>query len=410
MELDDVLTGQEQQASYTARLDLGAGYPQLAVPEFVRVLYADPKLGEASLAMTPDWTPRRQADVDVRLRASVLQFLNVDERTAADLVVSPTFSGGTGLDRAITAAVRLCEEDGAPHTHVVACTPSIDVMRFLLEERGSSVQAHFVENKYPYLGALDADRVIDMIAELRRASHAAGIVIILTSPENPTGEMWTREALEALTQTAIECRAVLVVDHAYLTAGVHQRQEVCAIWEIAPGECNWIGVWDTGKTFGLNEDKLGFVISGNERVESCLSFALSTLQFGVARRQKILFAQILSAAPGAEYVSDLREVCRENLRSATSLAANSPLLPATIRGGSVLLIELADPRWSDERVRRGLLAQGVGVVAGRVFFHTAWRPRNFIRVALAREPEYFRRAFRAVVDFASTSPSLQARL
>ena len=283
--------------------------------------------------------------------------------------------------------------------HVVTCSPSIDVMRLLLEEHGSTVQPHFIENKVPFLGALDVDQMLDKAASIRADFPSDGIVILLTSPENPTGEIWTLDALEAVAMAAIRLSGIVIADHAYLTAGVHAVDDVPAIWEVAPDACDWLGIWDTGKTFGLNEDKLGFLIWRSDRLGACAELALSTLQFGVARRQKLLFTRILAQARRAGYVDSLRELCRRNLETAISQVGDAPLAPRNVTGGSVLLLELSDMAYTDEEARVGLLAERVGVVAGRVFFHTAWKPSSLLRVALAGEPDYFGRAFSALGDF-----------
>jgi hypothetical protein len=52
---------------------------------------------------------------------------------------------------------------------------------------------------------------------------------------------------------------------------------------------------------------------------------------------------------------------------------------------------------TDEDARRHLLANGVGVIAGSVFFHTDWQPRGLLRIALARDPNYFIQALTKLV-------------
>ena len=178
---------------------------------------------------------------------------------------------------------------------------------------------------------------------------------------------------------------ILIVDHTFVVAGV-QTKRVSRIWDAVP-EGQWISVWDTGKTFGLNEEKIGVLFCGHDSLLEALDDSLAVLQFGIARRQKLFFASVLHAARYYGHVSDLRTVISENLQALLNVMGDRVRAPVA---GSMALVDVApaDP----ETVRRKLLANGVGVVSGDVFFHDDWRPSAWIRVALARDRDHFRAA------------------
>jgi aspartate/methionine/tyrosine aminotransferase len=341
------------------------------------------------------WTSARQAELDACVEQAVLGLLGIRAQRLQSM--QTTFSGGVALDRALAAVLGLARARGAERVHVVTCSPSIDIIPQFLGEHESFTSVHYVETRHPYMGYLDEDRLMDEITSVRRAHPHEGLVVILTSPENPTGEVWSEASLAKVGDACAANEATLIVDHAYLLAGVHDPSSVPGVWNVLPVGLDWIGTWDTGKTFGLNDDKLGFIFSGSERTSRAVEIALSTLQYAMARRQKLVFARLLGADVAKQSIDELRKVCRRNLAAADRIANGSSLSVRRPAAGSVALLKLAGG-YIDEDVRRVLLAGGVGVVAGRVFFHTNWQPPQYVRIALARSPEAFDEALMQLVS------------
>jgi aspartate/methionine/tyrosine aminotransferase len=292
--------------------------------------------------------------------------------------------------------LRMARVSDIERTNVITTSPSIDIMKFLLEERTSQVKRHFVEAADELVGTLDPDPIIERIALVRRRSARDGLIVLLTSPENPTGAIWSRTALQAISASCCDHDGTLIVDHAFLTAGVHDAKCVPAIWDNAVDGSDWIAIWDTGKTFGLNEDKLGFLVASSSRVSSSIRFALNVVQFDVPRRQKLLFAKILRSPFAWTHAAELRAACRENVSIAEELSWGNALEVLPVAAGSLGLLRLEEHQ-IDELVRVRLLQAGIGVVSGSVFFHGVRRPTSFLRVALARTPSYFQEAFARLV-------------
>lgn len=358
------------------------------------------------------WSTRRPvADaraLDARLEQSVGAYLRIPPGAAQP--ARPTFSGGVALDRALVAARALV---GGPTSYVITTTPSIDIMRLLLQERRGNLRPRFVESRAGRFGNLDPTAIIEALAAIRSDSTDAGIIVLLTSPENPTGEVWSTEALHAIGLASQDADAVIVVDHAFLTAGIHTRGAVPAAWDALPAGCRWLATWDTGKTFGLDDDKLGFLISGDEDAAHAVDRALDVIQYDVSRRLKTFFSEMLASVAASAYENRLSQVCSTNRQTLESCAADTGLAVLPAPAGSLALLRIDRQHGSDEHVRRALLDDGVGVVAGRVFFHTEWCLTDLLRVALAREPEHFAHAARAVVRLLRTParrPSFPSQL
>lgn len=386
---DVTLTLQELQAAHHARYDLGPGYPQLPVPEYIQRLYRDDTIEALSLLFAPQWSPKEQEHVDADLERAVRRFLGIPG--SVEPRVRATFSGSVALDRVITAVAQYGSPASARGTvDFITTTPCIDVIPLFLSERGN-VKANFVASRRDSMpGALDA-RAIMAAIELCAKKRNPRLAVLLSSPENPTGAVWSAQDLSSIATACKEVNAVLVVDHCFAVAGVHSPDELPRVWDLPGDDLDWIAIWDTGKTFGLNEDKLGFVVASNHEMLELVDSAITVTQFGVARRQKLFFGELLTRAVYFRHTEALRTTCRANLALASELAPDMVTLPPA--AGSLLMLDLTTIGMADQDARRRLLKDGVGVVAGSAFFHTNWRPKNFIRLALAREPAYFAAGF-----------------
>jgi aspartate/methionine/tyrosine aminotransferase len=388
------LTTQEIEVAHHAEHDLGPGYPQIPLADPLRDLCLSKEIGRTSLAFPPAWTPERQSALDEELALAVASFLSLPPGPHHSVRV--TFSGSVALNRALTALINRLRKRGANRIEVITTSPSIDIMRLFLEER-SEVDAHFDENRGGRIDApLDPEPLVEQIRKPTSRSDI-GKLVLLTSPENPTGNVWRAAGLKAVANACATHGVPLLVDHSFLVAGIQEWDEVPRIWDVAADGCEWLAVWDTGKTFGLNEDKLGFAIAGHPEVASALDEAIAVMQFGLARRQKLLFAQLLGQPSGKDYVGALREACRTNLRCLQEGVKGKPVAVCPVGAGSFALLDCARLDRSDEQLRLQLLRQGVGVVAGSVFFHGRWRPDHYLRIALAREPSRFAGGVEALV-------------
>jgi histidinol-phosphate/aromatic aminotransferase/cobyric acid decarboxylase-like protein len=382
VDYESTLTAQEIQAAYLAHYDLGPGYPQLVVGRDVARLYTDDGIEELSLKFSPEWTPDRQRALDSGLQESLQRFLGLTPGSFA--AVHCTFSGSVALDRVLAAAISVVGQERRQRISVVTTSPCIDIMRLFLEER-RYVDLEFVDSRSADPWGLDVDGIVDRV---RRETVRQPAVVLLTSPENPTGQCWSADDLLAVAVACSEAGAVLVVDHAFLTAGVHVPGMVTTVWEAARGACDWLAVWDTGKTFGLNEDKLGFIISGSEKLAAAVTRALDIMQFGVARRQKLIFAELFRMATNSDHVGTLRAACQVNLKAMRDRTDGIPVEVIEPIAGSLAILRIPAGH-SDEATRRHLLSRGVGVVAGSVFFHGDWVRSDLLRIALARDPVHF---------------------
>jgi N-succinyldiaminopimelate aminotransferase len=126
------------------------------------------------------------------------------------------------------------------------------------------------------------------VARLRDAVTARTRVILLNSPHNPTGTVFTRAELEAIAAVAIERDLLVVTDEVYehLVFDEHEHVPIASLpgmWE------RTLTIGSAGKTFSLTGWKIGWatgpadLVDRVKGVKQWLSFASGTpFQYGIA--------------------------------------------------------------------------------------------------------------------------------
>lgn len=375
MSSTDSLTAQERASARQARFDLASGYPLLQ-SGLLQSALGD----ESTSAGWHLWGPDDEAELATTLATNVALLLGL--RPGQQLL--STFSGSVALNVAVAAARQLLGE--SKPIALLSTSPSIDIVPKLVASHGITSHSFLDSELGPRL-TISADQVEESI---RTVSKRSNVVVIVGSPENPTGAVWSTPMLADLCQHCERVGAVLVVDHAFLLAGIQDVDSVPRIWQVAaPGR--WLGIWDTGKTFGLFGDKLGFLVPGSAEVAGAVSDALELYQFDMARRQQAMFAALSDRASALPLLKQLQDACRRNRALLSVTVGGIGLEVVDAAAGSFGLVELPHGV-VDGDIAMFLRSRGSGVVAASPFFHTAHRRHDLLRVALSREESYFETA------------------
>ncbi|MCX6431818.1 MAG: histidinol-phosphate transaminase [Actinobacteria bacterium] len=140
--------------------------------------------------------------------------------------------------------------------------------------------------------AIDVAAAVDLI--LRRRPT----LILLTSPNNPTGTALPQADIRALAQAALEVGAMVVVDEAYAEFRHHGVPSACALLDEFP---NLIVTRTMSKAFALAGARLGYAVVADPRVVDTfmvvrLPYHLSAVTQAVAltalRHSDVLQAQV----------------------------------------------------------------------------------------------------------------------
>ena len=184
---------------------------------------------------------------------------------------------------------------------------------------------------------------------------------------------------------------MLIVDQCFLLAGVHAPTVLPSVFGISGEICDWVGIWDTGKTIDVGGDKLGFIVPGNGRTAMAVNESLAVIQTGPARRAIEVFSRLLGAPELRHYLHEAGRICRVNLTQLQSRMPDGTVVSTPASGTFGCVYVPGFDQGSDELRSVGMSA-GVSVVSGRTFFSSTDEGYPFLRVSLLRDPAFFRSA------------------
>jgi aspartate/methionine/tyrosine aminotransferase len=356
------LTAEGRRISDGELLDAAMAYPRVAAPAWLDAIVMRPRRIQ----------PSESHAVDLRVKQAAAAFLGLASFPAARMVLAS--SAGLALDRALAAVA-------PPGSRALVTSPSIDIVPAMLAGRGVTVRhLHAAAPAF----ALDAER---MSAALRAQRPDA---LVFGAPENPTGAYLAESQLRELVATARATGTALVVDQCAATLrGEGIRVPLLAALD--PPDLDWIMVWDTGKSFGLEGDKLAFLFTSSSLAERVRE-SVGLVEYETPLRVRALVADVLEDLRARAYVAELARLVERNRKRLVELCTEHGLAPVPTAASSLQLVH------GRSDCVQLLREAGVGVVPGCCFFHGAGagepHAETCFRVALAREAG----AFDAILD------------
>eukprot|EP01134_Creolimax_fragrantissima_P005466 CFRG5466T1 len=136
------------------------------------------------------------------------------------------------------------------------------------------------------------DYFLDM-AELEKAITSKTKLLILNTPHNPTGKMFSKPELQEIGEVLSQHPNVLVLSDEVYEYSVYDRNEHVPFATIDGMWDRTISMYSVGKTFSVTGWRLGYAISPRDiskqllKMRACLSFASVTpIEIGAARAFK----------------------------------------------------------------------------------------------------------------------------
>lgn len=384
------VTNQQQIISRNGLLDLSTGYPLIEMSGEISRLFDLAAADVVSLF-----------GVDAHLlvkerRAAYVELVNALRRVLSIKADALEFThcvstGSLALDRALSAMISLSAMEGKVDVHVIGTSPAFDVARLAIhEKRAMKFEAAPVGLD---LAIAPVDELIKAASQIRHESLG---VILVGSPENPTGAVISEQNLFRIMLLCKERGFVLLVDHCFLHAGVQLPGALTPVWTVPSDFPKMIAIWDTGKLIGVGGHKLGFILTSTPELNLCVTNAIQILQYELPILDLLFFKRLFESDAYFQEVTRVREICRENLRwvrGSGFFLAKCLVEPA---GSSVALVDVSKAGYTDLELQEKLAARGVGVLAAGSFFDDDHPDHRFIRISLARDSAYFREAAKVI--------------
>jgi histidinol-phosphate aminotransferase len=251
------------------------------------------------------------------------QYCNV---SAGRIVV--TAGGDDGIERAIRNAIQ-----GASKT-IVTHAPSFEMVDIYCRNHGGSMTC------VPWLdGDFPVNQFIDQIDQQTA-------LVVLTSPNNPTGRVVSTDAIFAVNQAAKKVGAKLLIDHAYIEFADQNPLDQLTV------DDNIMIVRTFSKAWGLAGLRVGYLIAPDHEFAAIIRnssgpFPISSVSLELARQSLADFQS--SMENNVSQIKKYRELLRELVTQCGGTSIGSQ--------GNFILAEFknADYIW------KGLAEDGVGV-------------------------------------------------
>ncbi len=345
-------------------INLSQGFPDFPAPEVVKQAAVEAILHDENQYSITWGLPETRAAVAAKLA----RFYGLQVDPERDVTIT------CGVSEAIVAAVMAVVNPG---DEVIIIEPFHE--NFLPAVRFAGGTPVFVALHPPEF-ALDLDR-------LRAAFGPRTRAIIVNTPHNPTGRVFTREELTAIGDLAEQWDAIIITDEIYEHIVYDGRQHIPPA--TLPGlERRVITIGGLSKTYAITGWRLGYAVTTNELLSTalrtvhdymtiCAPTPLQRAAVAALNLPDLYYAQM------ARDYSQRRDVMMSALRAA-GFRAHPP------EGSYYVLADFTGLGWTKDDVsfaRWLTTTVGVAVVPGSTFYYTAGLGASTVRFAFPKRVE-----------------------
>ena len=221
--------------------------------------------------------------------------------------------------------------------------------------------------------------------ELVKSISSKTKMLILNSPHNPTGKVFTLAELTIIANLAIEHNFIVLSDEAYefLTYDGVKHIPIATLPDMKK---RTITINSTGKTFGMTGWKIGYATATEQlstairKVHQWTTFAVNTPgQHAVAHGFKIL----------DDYLPDFRKVYQVKRDKALELLKDTRFTPHEPRGSYFIMVDIPDGIFNDDVDAATKLVReyGVATIPPSVFYTRSDEGRTMLRLCFAKSDE-----------------------
>lgn len=328
-------------------ISMSLGEPDMETPEHIR--------RAAQEAIDKGWTHYGPVAGIASLRAAVAAAQNANCRLqiedckfeAADVIVS------VGAKMAIYNAIQTVVNPG---DEVVIPMPSWVSYTEMVKVAGGKVVA--IQTKYENRYCLTADELRDALTEKTR-------MLILCSPNNPTGSVYSHSQLKELVEVLREYPEVVVLSDEIYNALTYEGT-ACSMAEFGELAERLVIVNGVSKAYAMTGWRIGWLMSKNKAfIEACARLQGQQVTCATMVAQKAAEAALTGEQ---ECVAQMRRVFAERRELICRLAAEIPGWKFEKPQGAFYLFPDVSALGGGDRVAEFLLEEAhVAVVSGLAF-------------------------------------------
>jgi aspartate/methionine/tyrosine aminotransferase len=369
-------------AQEVGAVNLGQGFPDFAGPEWVKRAAQAAIAADLNQYALPTGVPRLR-------RAIAAEWARAYEREVDSEREVTVTSGAT--EALLSAALGLIN----PGDEVILFEPCYDayapdvvmaggVPRFVTLHPPSAAQHAAGDARWSF----DPDQLAALCGPRTKA-------ILLNTPHNPTGKVFTRAELEQIAEVCERHDLLVIADEVYDQMVFDDQQHI----PLATLPGMWqrtLTINSTGKTFSLTGWKIGYAV-GPAHLIAAVRAAHQWVTFATATPLQEAMAAALEDAPGNGYYSELRAQYAERralLFEGLQAAGLHPMLP---EGSYFIMCDIAAAGYHEGDVafcRQLIRERGVVAIPPSVFYHNPTTAPPLARFCFAKRHETLREAIR----------------
>lgn len=325
-------------AQKTNAVNLGQGFPDQDGPDWVLKTAAEKILGSSSPAAN-QYAPGTGL---VELREAVSRFrqrhYGQEYDPASQVLIT------TGATEAIAASILALV---SPGDEVLTFEPFYDSYAAMIALAGATQT--FVP--------LPAPSFVPSVADVEAALTERTRMVIINTPHNPTGVVWDRDTLAAITEVCARHGVWVLTDEVYEQL-VYEGSHV-PVASAASRPENVITISSAGKTYSLTGWKIGWVLASAEVIAAVRSVKqFLTYSSGPAYQHAI--AQALDEGDG--FLVEQQDNFRARRDQLAQGLQGAGLSPAPAQGGYFLVVDLKPWSITDAKSEALNLIEQTGVV------------------------------------------------
>ncbi len=221
--------------------------------------------------------------------------------------------------------------------------------------------------------------------DLIQSINSSVKMIIINTPHNPTGKVFTREELELIAKIAIDNNLLVVSDEVYEFMTFDNKNHI-PIATLEGMKERTITITSAGKTFGMTGWKVGFVCADEKLTNAIRSihqwttFAVNTpMQHSIAYG----FSQLESYLPEfRKLYQNKRDLIIEELKS----TAFKPIIPY---GSYFIMVEIPEGLFFDDYTCAVELVKtyGIATIPPSLFYSNSDEGRSILRLCFAKNDD-----------------------
>lgn len=351
-------------AQAAGAINLGQGFPDFDPPEFVRMALREAAAGNQQYAPLPGLPVLLEA-LAHKLAPALGRELSADN-------LQITVGATEGLFASMQALLD-------PGDEVVLLEPFYDAYP------ADVTMASGVPRYVPLTPQADGRWSLDL-DELRTAFTPRTKAVILNTPHNPTGKVFTAAELDAVVALAEQYDAVIIADEVYEHIAFVPHLSVAS----RPGA--WprtITLSSVGKSFSVTGWKIGWAV-GPQPLISALRLAHQWIPFAVATPLQQATAHVLQQAETSGYYAELSAIYQRKHDLLLAALSGTPLKPLTSEGSYFVMADSSALGLDDVALCDALPGRvGVAAIPPSAFYSEAHKPlaKHLLRLAFCKRDE-----------------------